>query len=177
MLDERYKQGCFGGASPGALAKLGVPRLFDPQRSPLRPRVCFGFFLLFDETLRGLRWVHRYLRRDAFPEELQPRLLLDVVKERKRPLTPASGMTERTGWRAHGTQSKRHFLVPHIEILWAEVWGTADGKAEEHGSTIFVCTYSMYVCFYIYLCVPALLFLAEWTSLCLQKNEDLSCAG
>lgn len=48
MLDERYKQGCFGGASPGALAKLGVPKLFDPHRSPLRLCVCFDFFLLFN---------------------------------------------------------------------------------------------------------------------------------
>lgn len=49
------------------------------------------------------------------PEELQPRLLLDVVKERKCQLTPSSsGVTERgRDEELTGTQSKLHFLIYH----------------------------------------------------------------
>jgi len=38
------------GASPGTLVKLGVPKLFEPQRAPLR-RAFVLIFPLFDETL------------------------------------------------------------------------------------------------------------------------------
>jgi len=81
-----------------------------------------------------------------------------MVEDRKRGLTPPSlGMTDRgDDEELTGRQSKPWLLAPQIEILWTEVSGTADGKAEEHRNAVFACRYLINLNFYVYLCVPML---------------------